>query len=842
MGSLLVGRLVVAVLVLLIVMAVLAAGLATWSISRAHPTPDGEVVDADFGAQVEVKRDAQGVPRIYANSAEDLFRAQGYVHAQDRFFEMDFRRHLTSGRLAEWFGPDLLETDMVVRTMGWYRTAEAELEKGLDPDTVSYLQAYAEGVNTYLDDHSGSDLSVEYTMGMLGPEEAAEPWTAVDSLAWLKAMAWDLRSNIDDEISRVLATEELAPERVDELYPDYPYDRHAPIVSDESLPDKLGNRSPGRAGAGLPADAAEVLERTGATLRAAPSVGERAGIGSNSWVVDGSRTATGKPLLANDPHLAPSMPSTWYQVGLHCREINEDCPFDVSGFSFAGLPGVVIGHNQKIAWGFTNLGADVGDLYLEQIDGNSYVYDGERRPLDVRREVFRVKGQRDVTIDVRETRHGPLLSDVDKQLEQVGERAPQSRATVASGLETGVSLRWTALRPGKSADALFAMNAATGWQQFRDAARNFEVPSQNLVYADVEGNIGYQAPGRIPVRGEGDGRWPALGWSSEYEWDGYIPYDQLPRMRNPKSGMIVTANNAVASESYRHQLPGSYAYGYRSERIRELLLDEPKLDVADISRIQNDDKNLFAETLVPYLVNVEVNEFTRPAQDLLRGWNGEQPADSAPAAYYNAVWRKLLQITFGDSLPEDVWPSGGDRWYEVVRPMLEDPDNGWWDKKSTPRTETRDDILRDALHEARLDLTRKLSKDPSAWEWGKIHRLELRSQTFGDSGIDLLERLFNRGPYNLGGGSDAVNATSWNAAASGFDAFYASSVPSMRMVVDLADFDNSRWINLAGQSGHPWHANYVDQTELWLRGGTLPWAFGLEAVDEATEHSLLLRP
>lgn len=859
---------------LLVLVLVASVVVAVISVRQSFPEEAGRVTLDGLSRPVEVRRDEWGIPQIYADSSNDLFFAQGYVHAQDRFFEMDFRRHLGSGQLSEWFGADQLETDKFLRTLGWRHVAEKEFEN-LSPETRRFLEAYASGVNEYLKGRSGSRISVEYSMGVLGPGEKPRPWEPVDSLVWLKAMAWDLRGNMEDEIARVIASSKLSPDQIAELYPEYPYDRNPPIVPNiaarnaaKAGKDKAGNgksekgraengeqakrKSPGRAVPDLPEDAADAMAGVRDVLEDVPSpmaptgsgdgaADGRAGIGSNSWVVSGSRTTSGKPLLANDPHLSAQVPSIWYQMGLHCRKQSAVCPFDVSGFTFAGMPGVVIGHNDRIGWGFTNLGADVTDLFLERIDGNSYLFDGERLPLEIRREVIVVKGAEPVELNVRSTQHGPLLSDVDDQLGRIADDAPESKASPPGGLETGVSLRWTALDAGRTADALFQMNAASNWKEFRTAAKRFDVPAQNLVYADVDGHIGYQAPGRIPVRRGGTGEWPMPGWTSSYGWDGYVPFGELPSDFDPPEGYIVTANNAVTGPSYEPRLADHWSYGYRSGRIVDLVAGAGKLDVAAMSKIQLDTRNGFASTLVPYLLRIRgLDEFTLEGRETLVDWNYQQDVDSAGAAYFNAAWKNLLGMTFHDQLAGSARPAGGDRWYEVVRRLLEEPDSEWWDDKRTKRVrEDRDAILAKALKQARLDLTAKLSKDPERWRWGRLHQLELRSQTFGQSGIGLLEALFNRGPYELSGGSDAVLAAGWNTASDDYD---VGTLPSMRMVVDLSDLDRSRWINLTGTSGHPWSEHYDDQVRLWVDGKTTAWPFGEDAVRRRTVDTLTLVP
>jgi penicillin amidase len=813
------ARWLVRILIVLLVLALVLTLYVRWTIRRSYPRTSGRIAVAGLSRDVTVYRDRYGIPQIYADDAGDLMRAEGYVHAQDRFWEMDFRRHVTAGRLSELFGRTTLDTDKVVRTMGWRRVAERELPL-LRPDTRRYLQAYAQGVNAWLRQHPNTATqSLEYSvLGLQRTGYHPEPWTPVDSLAWLKAMAWDLRSNMDEELGRALAATKVPKARVDQLYPAYPYDRNPVIVADGEQarggpPDRPRART-------LP----PALEKVSAAINAMPTLlGNGApGLGSNSWVVAGSRSATGKPLLANDPHLAPAMPSLWYQAGLHCRQVGPACPFDVSGFTFSGVPGVVIGHNQRIAWGFTNLGPDVTDLYLERVSGGTYEYEGRREPLQTRTEQIKVAGARPVTITVRATRHGPLLSDAMDDARRAG-----------NGL--AVALRWTALDPGRTADAIGLIDTARNWTEFRTAAASFEVPAQNLVYADVDGNIGYQAPGRIPIRTKGDGTWPAEGWTGEQEWKGYLPFDRLPAVYDPKQGYIVTANNAATGPGHPDLLTKDWAYGYRAARIEQLIRQTPVLDSAGMARIQMDDRNGFAPTLVPHLLRVG----SGAAVDLLRGWDYTQGADSAPAAYYNAVYRHLLIRTFNDELPDGARPDGGDRWFEVLRNLLDRPSDPWWDDvRTTGVKETRDDVLRAAMKDAGAELRRRLGGDPRKWKWGDLHRLELTNETFGDSGIGPIEWLFNRGPLRLAGGDSLVDATGSNAQTG----YGVDWVPSMRMIVDLADLDRSRWINLTGESGHAFDAHYWDQAKLWARGETIPMRAAPETIRREARRTLILTP
>ncbi|MFD7022936.1 penicillin acylase family protein [Promicromonospora sukumoe] len=847
---------------IVVVLALVAVTTFGWLTGR-RPLPEysGEVQVEGLSSDVRVSRDAQGVPQIYADTAEDLFRAQGYVHAQDRFFEMDYRRHVTAGRLAELVGnnEDAIQADMVTRTFGWRHVAEEEFNI-LDDTTRQYLQAYADGVNAYLADRSPGETAVEYTVLDVSVEvNEPEPWDPIDSLAWLKAMAWDLRGNYDDELDRALAYSTLGDaSRVAELFPAYSGTGNAPILD----PAEAGAQANAPAGtetasatkevyqsAGL----ADALESAQKALDAVPvQIARGEGTGSNSWVVSGQYTESGKPLLANDPHLDLAAPGIWAQVGLHCNQVGPECPFDVSGFSFSGFPGVIIGHNADISWGLTNMGADVTDFFIERVRNDTYLRGADKWvPMEKETEVIRVDGGSPIDLEVRRTVHGPIVSTVMDEA--------QMDAVAGSPTETGtelgqyeISLQWTALEPGHTADAVFDMNKAKTPADMKAAAAKFEVPAQNIVFATTDGHIGYQAPGKIPVRAvvpgavESDGTWPRPGWDPRYDWTGYVDPAQMPGVLDPKEGFIVAANQAVLPGDNGPFLSRDWDYGYRSERIRTLISDRiaegRKLTAADMSEFQMDQWSVFADTLVPVLLEVELPAgYDSDGQALLADWDKSMDADSAAAAYFAAVWRNLLRTTFNDELPESMWPDGGSRWLAVVQGMLDDPNDAFWDDQSTVAVvESRDQVLTQALVSARQDLTVELGKDTSDWQWGTLHQLRLEHLVLGGPGIPApIATYMNPAPVKVGGGSSIVNATSWDAASGSFE---VTAGPSMRMVVDLADLDASTWVVVTGASAHPASPHYDDQLSAWAAGETFPWPFSAEAVEGASEDEQTLTP
>lgn len=828
--------------VALVVIALVAAGLALWTVQRSFPTTEGSLSLSGLEKQVTVERDDNGIPQLTAETPHDLFMAQGFVQAQDRFWEMDFRRHVTSGRLAELFGESQVGTDSFIRTLGWRDVAEKEVA-ALDDTSRAYYEAYADGVNAYLDSRSGADLSLEYAvLGFQNSGYSPEKWTPADSVAWLKAMAWDLRSNLEQEIDRSLLSATLSSNQIGQLYPEYPYDENPTIVTEPSV-QSLTERT-GSSATPDPAvdEVAGQLEAVKSLLDGVPTMLGESGsdIGSNSWVVSGEHTESGKPLLANDPHLGPVMPSVWYQMGLHCDSVDESCPFDVAGFTFSGLPGVVIGHNGNIAWGFTNLGPDVADLFIEKVTetDDSYELDGEQLPLTSRTETIKVAGGDDVELTIRSTERGPLVSDLTADFETITKTVTQPDG-LDDGQSYALSLQWTALTPGNTARAVFAMNAATDWNSFREAAKLFDVPSQNLVFADTEGNIGYQAPGIVPIRKTGDGTFPQPGWTSANGWDGAIPFDKMPTSFNPPEGYIVTANNAAIGSGYPQLITRDWDSGYRAARITELLTDaiddKHPLTSEDMSEIQADNKNAIAERLVPYLLAVEPHGNAITGRNLLQDWNLADDADSAASAYFNIVWKNVLEQVFAPKLPASTPPAGSARWFQIVSELLPSQNSKWW---TDDEVTSRDGALIRAMDSAWDEAAELMGNDPAAWSWSSLHTLTIRNASFGESGIGIIESVFNRGPYELAGGSSVVNATGWDAS----EGYEVNWVPSMRQVIDLSDFDKSTWINLTGASGHAFHPNYVDQAPLWAGHKALPWAFTDDAVTDAAEHTLVLEP
>ncbi|MBC7876940.1 MAG: penicillin acylase family protein [Anaerolineales bacterium] len=845
-GSILVGILILALVAGAGGMYYFKSYLPNTVAPKSFPQIDGEIKVDGLEGTVDIYRDAMGIPHIYATTSHDLFFAQGYVHAQDRFWQMDAWQHIGSGRLSEMFGAGQVETDAFLRTLGWRQTAEAEWD-GLGSESRAILQAYTDGVNAYLKDHTDTALSLEYAvLGLLSPDYEITEWTPVNSLTWGKAMAWDLRGNMGEEIERAVLLKTLTPEQVAQLFPAYPQDH--PVIVDNIAEFSPAANPPAFTQSDISLETLSAVEQNVAALDSFLGPWND-GIGSNSWAVSGKLTDTGMPLLANDPHLGIQMPSIWYQVGLHCIEKTEDCPFEVAGFSFAGVPGVIIGHNEKIAWGFTNVGPDVMDLYIEKVNPenpNQYEVNGEWVDFETREESIQVVGGEAVTLTVRSTRHGPVISETYGPIKDQGDpddeefEAFKDRAGIELPEQYVIALAWTALTPSTPFEAIWGFDQAQNWEEFREAASNFHVPAQNLLYADVDGNIGYQMPGMIPIRSKGDGTVPVPGWTDEYEWTGMIPFEELPYTFNPDEGYIATANNQVPPNDYPNFITYDWDYGFRADRIVNMIQSAPnKIDIAYIQKMHGDSYDANGAVFVPLLLNLELDSNLNPALDTLKNWDYQAQADSTSAAVFNAFWRALLQNTFNDDLPERYWPDGGSRWNEAMRNMVKDSKDPFWDDKTTTDViETMDYVMKKSFADGVAELKDMYGNNMDKWVWGDMHASTFRNATLGESGVFLIEDLFNRGPFPTSGGEAIVNATGWSV----IDGYETSWLPSMRMIVDLGDLDNSLTVHTTGQSGHAYSDHYADMAPLWAGIQYYPMWWNQESVIEDSEGHLQLVP
>jgi penicillin amidase len=785
---------------LLVIVPLTTAGVAGWRLVTAlhasYPQVSGSLEVDGLGAVADVERDSAGIPQISAATPHDLFLAQGYVQAQDRFWQMDVSRRYAAGTLAAVLGSSWLAHDELARALDWRSTAERSYGL-LQPQTKADLEAYAQGVNDYLDGHRGAaSLSIEYSMLGLpytGTAKAPRPapWTPVDTLSWLEAVAWDQDGAVAQEATRSLLTETLTRVQIDQLYP-----------------------------------------------------GDGADSGLDAWALSGRLTSTGSPMLAAAPIAPPSLPSAWYQVGLHCEHLDATCPYDVAGYTEPGVPGVLIGHNQSIAWSWSGRPVHNADLYLEKVNGDRYLYDGREYPVSLRQETIQVARAAPVTVTVRSTRHGPLLSDFSAVFRRAGTTAPAARTGdpgrgAPPGIAYDVAVDCTALVPNTTGDALFALDRAAGWDEFSTAARGLTAPAEGMVYADALGDIGYQGAGGAPVRAPGDdGTWPVPGWTSAHDWTAPPGSNPPPQELNPADGYIATTPGAVTGVRAQRTVADLTGVGGKTQGA--------KLDPVGLAAVQDDAYDPEAAILVPYLLRVDItDDFTSPAVALLRSWDYTEPAGSSAAAYYNAVWAELLRLVIGRQLPQDASAAqlgldGSVSWDSVVNTLLSQPDNPWWGAPGPGHANGRDTMLAQAMAKARLDLTALMGKDVATWTWGRVHTLTPANQTLGIGARPALVKwLLDGESLQLAGGGSDVAAADWNV---GSDAFTVGAAPALRMVVDLSQPDASRWIGQTGESGHVDDGHYLDQAPLWAAGQTRPWPFTPSALRTATLDDLVLRP
>jgi penicillin G amidase len=865
-----VGRLLRILLVVLVIAAGAMVGIVGAVTIRGLPQQDGAIQIPGLVSAVTVLRDDNGIVNIYADNPHDLFVAQGYVHAQERLWQMEVWRHISSGRLSELFGASTLEEDKFIRTMGWRQAAERDLA-ALSAGPRAALDAYAEGVNAYIDQHRGGlglafvVTGMESGKGGVGGYDL-EPWTALDSLAWQKVQAWQLGGNFDTEVFRMLADQQLGdPKLTDALFPPY-LDTMPVITPSKSAAAGMGRGSAANtAGTASPA-AGAVPASVDAGWRDVASIGRRIlaiaglddggglvgdhGVGSNDWVIAPSKSKTGGALLANDPHLGIGMPSIWFINGLHCRTVGADCPFDVSGVSFPGVPGVVLGHNAKIAWGATNTDPDVEDLYVETVDPkdpDSYLFKGESIPFATRTETITVAGGEDVELDVRETRHGPILNDVD------------SRLTNAPLL----ALRWTATADVDGTfEAIYKLQTASNFEQFRAAFASYGAPSQNFVYADVDGHIGYVLPGHVPIRADGAdlGARPRSGSDGKHEWKGYIPFDELPTQLDPASGTIVSANNAAVDGGYPYFIASEWDPGYRASRILTMIGDASGgagATVDNMADIQNDTRVVRADLVRPNLAGIQpATPDGKAVLDEINGWDGWAATDSRGATAYLEFEYRLLRGLFDDDLGDLArdYVGSGASWQAMIG-LLDQPTSAWWDDRATTgRTETAPDIIAAALDAAGADL-RGAYGDPKDWTWGRAHQAVFREQSLGKSGIAPLEWYFNKGPFAVPGAAGAVDNQYYRPDRTYPDPhdpsfkpvginglFEVTTLPSYKLLIDMSDLDGARIIQTTGQSGNPGDSHYGDLIDDWVAGKTVPLYFTEQAVEGTLAKRLTLTP
>ncbi len=773
----------------------LAVGGALLYLRMSLPRIDGEIEARALAHPVQVVRDPEGVPHIYAKTAREGWYAVGFVHAQDRLWQMEFQRRVVQGRLAEFLGERAYDVDRLMRTLGIARMA-ARIVDRLDEETKANVQAYADGVNAFL--ATRPVLPVEFQAFRMQPE----PWTPADTMGWLLVMAWDLSTNWRMELARMRFAAHLGPERAGEILPPYPGDVPKPLPDFRTL---YRNAQP----------AVQAL------AQAFPPEGEA--IGSNSWAVAGSRSETGKPLLANDPHLGLQAPALWYFVHLSSPEGN------VVGGTLPGVPFVVLGRNDELAWSMTTTNSDTQDLFVERVvpgDPSRYATPTGSAKFEEREEVIRV-GKEERRIRVRSTRHGPVISDA---VAAAADAAPAGYV---------IAVQWAALTERNTVlRAGFAMNRARDRAAFVEALRDFSAPHQNVVFADRQGHIGFIAPALVPVRradNEAMGRIPVPGWDAKYDWQGMLRFEQMPRVMDPASGRLVTANNKITPPGYKPFLSVDWFPPFRADRIEELLAERPRHSLDSFAAMQADAQSRLARDMLPFALAARpATEAGRRERALLEGWNGDMRAGSAAPLAFAGWYRELTRLVYADELgalfPES-WDLRASFMIAVMR-----GDNGeerWCDDVDTSAVETCAQQAARAFDRAAPDLERRFGGD---WRWGRAHYADGMHRPFGF--VPWLAPIFNVRPESSGD-TYSVNVGHFHIRDEQRP-FASRHAPSMRAIYDLADLDRSRFMHSTGQSGNvfsPWYASFAER---WARVQYITIPTRGDAIVAA--HTLTLTP
>jgi penicillin amidase len=802
-------RLIVALVILLLLVIVGGGGWLYWHARASLAQLDGTVQVPGLSASVEVLRDARGVPHLRASSLHDLFFAQGYVTAQDRLWQIDLSRRLAEGELSEVFGDRALRLDIENRTLGLRQVSERALAE-LGPEARAPLTAYAEGVNAFITSHQ-QRLPIEFLLLNYRPR----PWTEVDSLGVVLNMAKTLNTTWGSDLGREHLRATLGPELFADVLSD-----HSPLDEPVAELPREGKVPPQWKAVYPPPTCGDLdlnglhapragLDATPGTMLKEPFPLGNQGLGSNNWVVSGAHTRSGKPLLANDPHLDHSIPSVWYMIHLKAPGLN------VSGVSLPGLPLVIIGHNERIAWGMTNTGPDVQDLYAETFAPGSpdkYLHNGAWVNAEVRDEVIRVRGKRDHRLKVKVTRHGPIVSnDCGREL----------------------ALRWTALEP-HALSSLFngasKIGLAQNWEQFTAALRDYTGPMQNFVYADVDGNIGYYAAAWVPIRKQGIGAVPAPGSTDDYDWVGYIPFEDLPHSYNPASGMIATANGRVVPDGYPYFITNRWDPPFRTARIFQLLRAGNAFTVDDMLSVQTDILTLEDKWLAEQLLKASLQQQPQGADaqyalSLLSHWDDEARMDSAATLVCEVTRRALLERILKPKLGEGPLRY---RWGTSTI-FLQNVLANNWTRWLPPGDSSFADTLMKSLEEGVKQIPSMVgSRSHDAWKWGNTILLTFHHPL--GQGVPLLGRLLDVGPFPQAGTATTVKATT------------ARHGPSMRMVVDFSDLDHSVNNLTLGESGQVFSPYYKDQFDAWYTGHSFPMPFSDAALEHATVHKLVLEP
>ena len=803
-------------------LAVICIGLWLFVQSRldaALPDHSGRETVSGLSAPVEIIRDDRGVAHVFAQTREDLLFGQGYVHAQDRFFTMDFYRRAARGELAGLVGgaDEVVETDILSRTMDFTGLAQRDFDQ-LPADARAALEAFAAGVNAYIADRAPNALALEYQVLQLGGlEPEIAPWRAYDSLVVAKLMGFALSGrDMETELQRAAVREAVGPEMYAQWRPAYDYERHPSVIKAEDLPviaeaAATETPEPQRGGSGAPGGG---FQPRNIALFDLVAFGAE-GAGSNAWAISGAHTRSGFPMLAVDPHNGIEMPNVWHEIGLNLHPGDGSDAYSVYGYAAAPFYLILEGRNQHAAWGTTNVtGGDALDLFrleLDPDDPGRYRHDGEWRDFETETVTLDIAGEAPREITIRRTHFGPVMPD--------------------DGSGEAFAIRWGGFEPSRIVEASLAIPFIESFEDLREAVEHWDYPPTHFAYAGRDGDIGIQQAGRFPIRAPGaDASVPQDGATSQTAWRGFLPYERMPWVKNPAQGFVASGNNPAVPPEYFEAvrridgITGEIDYlkdgarGYRGARIEERLIAERPHDRASFAAIQTDvTPPGLADSLQPF-ADVSLGADADAAgvcQETLAGWSGAYHSDSVGALVFAHVWTETLEQVYRPHLPESVSPKVGMTEMLSLETILGDETSGWWDDPATSATvERRDDRLPAILSAACADLTEAHGSEPEAWRWDAAHGAMFENPVLDGSGIGPLQAIGNRGPIPTFGGAGTVSIGRWRHG----DGYAPVHIPGYRFVIDTGEIDTVLTINSTGQSSHPRSEHYADQMQAWGEG------------------------
>lgn len=793
---------ILAGLILLFIILLTATGIFSYyMLGKNLPDYNSEISTSSINGDVEIIRDSNAVPYIFASNDEDAAFALGYVHAQDRMFQMDLLRRAGEGRLSEIFGSSTVPFDRMFKTIGIYKNVEQNFER-MNPLTKRMLNSYSNGVNKYLEEKTGNYSAEFDVLGYLPYK-----WKPAHSLVIAKLMAWELNISWWTDIAYIHLIQKLGEEKVREIIPDYK--ENAPTI----IPAEIKNYS------------AVNLDFIKTDKRFREFVGfTGTHIGSNNWVVNGKKSSSGKPIIANDPHLAFQIPGKWFVVSIRSNEWNAE------GFSLPGLPGIVIGKNENISWVLTNVMADDADFYLEKIDSSKtkYLFDNNWQNLNKQRDTIIVKDSSNVIFDIYKTHRGPIISEIHPY-NHLYKNEYQNNLNI--------SMRWTALEFSDELFAIQKVNRASNWNEFKEGVRDFTVPGQNFVYADKEGNIGYICAAKLPIRNLNSPSILFDGTTSAYDWKGFVPFEEMPKLFNPSENFIASANNKTVKE-FKYHISNIWEPSSRIEKIRELLTSKEIHSADDYKNYQMDFYSHYSKKIIPYILNafkeVKIKDSNlKLALELLDKFDFVMDAESQTPSIYLVFYQHFIDNIFKDEMGEELlkeYKFIANVPYRKIEEMIQDQYSQWFDNVNTEKIETRDDIIRESLVDALSTLEKQFGKDLTYWQWGKIHKVTFKHLFSASS--DAAGMLLDDGPYEIGGDGTTIFNTEYS-----FNAPYENKLgPSMRFIYDFANEEYFEYIIPSGQSGHFLSDHYKDITAKWLNGKYNKIYFNEDTIKEKAKN------